>query len=141
MQLTLRLPLDRPRWTRTGRVIYERKRHAFTSKDMSRILKTLEPPEPSTSETILNFFCTIAREISIFCVEAILSRIGMQAAARGVVQFLENIANWILEQLGAYDRGDGVFYDQEVYRVFLAMYYSRYPEDCQASCARYVRLA
>lgn len=57
-------PNDPPHTTRKGKIVYRRKKHYFTVKDLERVAKAVERAPESTSEDILDFYWDQVRKLS-----------------------------------------------------------------------------
>ena len=64
--------MRRPKWTTTGRVVYDRKIHVFSWKDLARVSRAI--PEPTTVEDALAIL-SVAATIYLRALEAFYSLI------------------------------------------------------------------
>jgi len=93
------MPLISQTFKRTarGRVVYERKLHTFTQKDVERITKKfVEDNQGWVEEILLPFFYSI----TLWMLERILALVALASVARPLLDFLVRCGNLVLEFLG-----------------------------------------
>lgn len=89
--------------TNTGRVVYDRKKHIFTEKDVARILRNAQ-----LVGTDLEFLIALLSELEIFIirlVRRIVNLGGLVSAVRLVVEWFKRVAKGISAILGDVLRG------------------------------------
>jgi hypothetical protein len=118
MQSRLLLPTDRPHWTRTGRVVYSRKKHEWSAKDIRRIINFLYPPEELSAEQQGSWFFEILRQINEFMLARILAIVGLEAAAGAVERFLESMVNWLFNNVLFQSLMERQSFERNVLRLF-----------------------
>jgi len=76
----------------------------------------------------MEFFLELARQVSVFCMTAILEQIGLAAAASSVVEFLEDLANRLIRLISLTQGPESAGYDRVVYRRLAYKWFKEDPE-------------
>lgn len=110
----LRLP---PTTTRYGRVVYNRRKHVFTLRDVRRIATRLNPPDDPDAvyQFVLDFEATILQLLA-FLLQTIWQRLGLRGPA-----LVLGLARDVVSQLYAWLR------DNQMLAEFIAFLISLIP--------------
>lgn len=137
MPSQLQLPTDRPRWTRTGRVVYNRKPHHWRPSDLGRISQKIQFPTNVPERTLIDSVLEICRQVTLGLLQGILALVSLEALARPLLNFLESLANELLYHLGLVMDANGESYDLAFYRRMGYQWWLNYPADFKQKSDRY----
>lgn len=79
--------------TREGRVVYDRKTHKFTEKDLARVMRLME--RPADSAGLMRYIENLTKEM----LDAILALVGLNAFTDDVYIFIRDLIERILSAI------------------------------------------